>query len=76
MMPMFYGGGMWGLWGLLMMLIPMAILGLVIYWAVRSGIRNALGPGQPDAMETIKARYARNEITAEEFKRMKEDLSR
>lgn len=76
-MPMFYGGnGLWGLWGLLMMLIPLALFGLVIYWAVSSGVRNALRAGSHDAQEILKARYAKNEISAEEYKKIKEDLSR
>ncbi|MFZ5646248.1 MAG: hypothetical protein ACOY30_01345 [Bacillota bacterium] len=38
---MMYGYG-FGLWSLVMMLIPMAVLGLVIYWAVYSGVKNAM----------------------------------
>lgn len=48
-MPM-YG---YGLWGLVMALIPLAILGLIVYWAVYSGVKKALkaGPGKNDSPE-------------------------
>ncbi|MEW6065485.1 hypothetical protein P378_05060 [Desulforamulus profundi] len=41
-MPMMYGYGMGWFGGILMMLIPLALLGLVVYWAVNSGVKNAL----------------------------------
>lgn len=36
-----YGYGMSPLW-FLMMLIPMAIFGLIIYWAVYAGVKKAM----------------------------------
>lgn len=41
-MPLKYGYGMGWFGGVLMMLIPLALLGLVVYWAVNSGVKNAL----------------------------------
>ncbi|MFZ5645512.1 MAG: hypothetical protein ACOY46_18265 [Bacillota bacterium] len=35
-----YGHNLW--WGLVMMLVPLAILGLIAYWAVYSGVKNGL----------------------------------
>lgn len=44
-MPMMYGYGGFGLWGLVMMLLSAALFGLIIYWAVFSGVKNALKAG-------------------------------
>lgn len=76
MMPMYYGGfGMSWLWMFFLMLVPLALIGLVVYWAVYSGFRQALK--KPDqAMEILKRRYAKNEISQEEYNRMKEEIIR
>ena len=69
-----YGMGWFG--GIFMMLIPMALFGLIIYWAVRLAIRDSHKRGtSSDALEILKSRYARSEITAEEFKRLKEEIA-
>lgn len=44
---MMYSYGM-GLWGFVMMLIPMAVLGLIIYWAVYSGVKKAMNQKPPN----------------------------
>lgn len=76
-MPMMYGGyGMGWFGGMLMMLIPLALLGLVVYWAVNAGVRNAIKTGSSsNALDILKTRYASNEITADEYKRLKEEIS-
>ncbi|SHL01081.1 SHOCT domain-containing protein [Desulforamulus aeronauticus] len=76
-MPMMYGGyGMGWFGGLFMMLIPLALLGLVVYWAVNAGMKNALKTGaSSNALDILKSRYARNEITSDEYKRLKEEIS-
>jgi len=38
---MMYGYGM-GLWGMVMMLIPLAIMGFIVYWAVYAGVKNGM----------------------------------
>ncbi|WP_018084729.1 SHOCT domain-containing protein [Desulfurispora thermophila] len=77
-MPMMYGSyGMGWFGGIIMMLIPLALLGLVVYWAVNSGVKNALKEGASyGALDILKFRYARNEITEDEYKKLKEELSR
>lgn len=45
-MPMMYGYN--GLWGLAMAIVPLAIFGLVVYWAVYSGVRRGLKEGPRD----------------------------
>ncbi|WP_238472724.1 SHOCT domain-containing protein [Desulforamulus profundi] len=75
---MMYGGyGMGWFGGIFMMLIPLALLGLVVYWAVNSGVKSALKEGSSSgALDILKSRYARNEITEDEYKKLKEELSR
>lgn len=77
-MPMMYGGyGMGWFGGIFMMLIQLALLGLVVYWAVSAGVKNALKESSSsNALEILKSRYARNEITDDEYKRLKEKISR
>lgn len=43
---MMYGYG-FGFMNIIMMLVPMAIFGLIIYWAVYSGVKNALKDKTP-----------------------------
>ena len=74
-MPMMYGGyGMWGFGGMFMILIFLGLLGLVVYWAVNAAVKSWLKSGSPSAREILKSRYAKGEITAEEYKRIKEEL--
>lgn len=62
------------LWGILV-LIPMAgLLFLIIYIIIReTGVQRTLPEGKT-AMDILKERYARGEITSEQFQTMKEDL--
>ncbi len=69
-------GGMW-LGGIFWLVI----IGVVI-WAVitfvnnnRYGNRDYYYPRQESALDILKKRYAKGEITKEEFERMKRDLN-
>lgn len=67
-------GGDWG-WGLLMMLFWLAAIILIVALIIR-GVHwqgNAGGKGE-DAQEIAKRRYAKGEITKEEFEQLKKDL--
>ncbi|WP_339061847.1 SHOCT domain-containing protein [Tepidibacillus marianensis] len=61
-------------WRTLFWLIPLALLLLVIYSAFR-----AFSPQKEsqvtDALEILKARYAKGEINNEEYERMKRELT-
>jgi putative membrane protein len=70
--------GLWGLIGFLANLVFWAglITALVVFliWAARRGrIRGAAG--QPTAAEILQARYARGEITREQYRQMQQDLA-
>ena len=71
------GNGSWS-WALLMMGIPAVIL-IVILVVVLVGIREPSStPAQASAMtplETLNARYARSELSREEYLRIRNDLT-
>lgn len=75
------GSGAWG-WGLLMMAVPGVILILVL-WAALGGLGERTSPttyvpyppaeGRP--LEILDNRYARGELSREEYQRMRDDLT-
>ena len=72
-----WGGGGPFMWfgGLFMWLIPAAIIGLVV-WAL-AGPRRMSGDyaaGTNSALDTLKARLAKGELSVEEYNRMKDLL--
>ncbi len=76
------GSGAWG-WGLLMMAVPGVILILVL-WAALGGIGARPYPGmyvpvppmEGRPLDILDSRYARGELSHEEYERMREDLTR
>ena len=68
---------MWGVWGIAMMVMMLLFWGVVIVGIVL-GIRWLMGQGrqsqQDGAMDILRQRYARGEITKEEFEARKRDL--
>ncbi|MCX6842569.1 MAG: SHOCT domain-containing protein [candidate division WOR-3 bacterium] len=74
-------GGMYGyggLWSIIMGIIGIAVVvgavWLVVYLVRTTGRR---GPASEsgDALETLRRRYARGEITHDQFEQMKRDLT-
>jgi len=69
--------GVWGAWGVAMMAMMLLFWGVVIVGIVL-GIRWLMGQGpqsqQDAAMDILRQRYARGEITKEEFDSRKRDL--
>ena len=66
-------GGMWFGW-----IFWLVIIGLVI-WGLSKIVRNSRNrrdslPSQEDALDILKKRYAKGEITKEAFEEMKKDL--
>ncbi|MBI4268154.1 MAG: SHOCT domain-containing protein [Chloroflexi bacterium] len=68
----------WG-WGVIMPIFMIIFWGLVI-WGIVALVRGLSGPGSSDyprgesALEVLKKRYARGEISKEEFEEKKKDL--
>ena len=76
-----WGGNMWWGWLLMILLWVLLISGGVAFaaWAVR-GSRAGPGGGGADslpneALEILRQRYARREITSEQFEQMRRDLT-
>lgn len=67
-----YGMGWFGL------IFNIAFLALIIYgaiWLFKSASRGDRGgSGRPTAIEILKERYAKGEISSEDFQRMKKEL--
>lgn len=65
----------WGGWGMgFGMIIPLAVLGLIV-WGVVTLTRASAGKGGGDALSILKARYAKGELTQEEFKTMRGEVA-
>lgn len=65
------GLGMLIWWALLLGIFVLAVYGLVSLFNRHSGQRP---PARPDPLAIVKERYARGEITTEEYHRMREEL--
>jgi len=75
------GMGWWMLWGGLMMVLFWGAIIALVVWAVQSLGRGDGGHAQSEAtspartpLEIAKERYARGEISRDEFEQMKRDL--
>ena len=69
--------GVWGAWGIAMMAMILLFWGVVIVGIVL-GIRWLMGqarePQRDTAMDILRQRYARGDVTKEEFEARKRDL--
>lgn len=66
----FGGGFMWIIWILLL---------VAVIWVIKAAVSSGDGTGgrgdRPEtALDILKARFARGEISAEEYKRMRDEL--
>ena len=58
-----------------MMVLWIVLIAVLIYWIIRAAQRGgATGSGQESAIDILKKRYARGEISKEEFEERKKDL--
>ncbi len=72
-------GGTWGIVGLILnllfvLLIVVGVI-LLVWWLARQFGAGARHETSSKALETLKERYAKGEISKEDFDRMKKDLS-
>ncbi len=59
----------WGMW-----FIPLLVI-LVIYLLIKNNSQTKSEQGSETPMEILKKRYAKGEITKEQFEEMKKDIS-
>ncbi len=67
--------GPWGGW--LVVGLWVVVLATMVYWIVKTAERNGVGhmhQGGDTALDILKKRYARGEITKEELVRMKKNV--
>lgn len=75
-----FWGGPWSVpwwWGLIMMIFWLVILvGIAVFiaWLVRQVIGREPRSGTNRALEILQERYARGEITREQYEQMRRDL--
>ena len=64
-------GGMWFGW-----IFWLAIIGLVVWLVINNQKKNQQNfpPGNESPLDILKKRYAKGEISKEEFEKMKKDL--
>lgn len=65
---MWSGGGWMWLWGPMMMLSWIAVVGLVAFWATRASQPREGRPGSDRARNILAERFARGELTVEEYR--------
>jgi len=72
--PHMMGGGWWWMW--IVWVVGFVLFVLLIYFLV-AGLRGGERPAEPPRetpLEILQKRYARGEISREEYERMKRDL--
>ena len=73
------GMGWWMLWGGLMMVLFWGAIIALAVWAVQSlsggSGRRTEGPSRMSPLDIAKERYARGEISREEFEQVRKDLT-
>jgi len=69
--------GMNGLLWFILIIIPMiGILALILYMILRESGAHKAVEGTKTAMDILKERYAKGEITSDEFQKISEDLKK
>ena len=72
MMPGHYWWGGWGMFPLVMPFFMILLVIAVLYLLFSR--RGGDGQGQESALDILKKRYAKGEISQEEFERIKKDI--
>ena len=69
------GMGWWMVFGGIWMVVFWGGLTVLIVWGVKKLTERGGSPSKRDPLDIAKERYARGEISAEEYQRLKKDLS-
>jgi putative membrane protein len=64
------------LWGILVIIPMLGIIFLILYIVIRESNVQKTVPEGAGALDILKMRYAKGEITSEQFKTMSEDLKK
>lgn len=81
-MHSWFGRGAWtscwqGYGGIGMMIIGLlvlAALGIAVYWAVAKSRTGSLSPSEKTPLDILKERYAKGEISRDEYRQSVDDL--
>lgn len=77
----FHRGGSWwghgysGIGGILMWLIPIVLVGILVYSLVHRNDSARRDDPRETPLEILKKRYAKGEISREEFERMRREIN-
>ena len=66
------GMGLWLLFGMLILAVVIPGIVLLMVWFMQKTVGS--GKGRDSSMEVLKMRYARGEISREEFEEKKKDI--
>lgn len=69
-----HGGMVWMLLCVFFGIILLAGIVLLIVWAIKKLVKGGSNRNEDTALDILKKRYARGEITSEEFERMRRDI--
>ncbi len=73
--PGMMGGYGYGYGGMFMGILFLVLLGIAIYFIVKNvNFKNGIGLAKESPLDILKKRYAKGEITKEEFDRVKKEL--
>lgn len=70
-------GGGWGVWAILWTVLLVALIVLAIaatVWLIRGSVRGRQGSAERTAREELDLRYARGELSSEEYTRRRRDI--
>jgi len=69
-----YGTGGMIMWGIFMVVLWGSLIALVVWGVIKLSKKDEDKEKKGEALDIVKERYAKGEITREEFEQIKEDL--
>jgi putative membrane protein len=68
------GTGIWMIFGMIFWIVLIAGIVLLVIWAIQRSVGGDSNRPAESALEILKKRYARGEISKEEFEEKKRDI--